>query len=257
MAGIFISYRRDDSQGFAGRLYDDLLEIFGDELVFRDVEIPLGSDFTQVLQRAIAASDLLLVVIGPAWARPGPEGCGDRLFEAGDWVRAEIEMAFQQDKPVIPVLVGDAEMPAPERLPPSLQRLSRLQAAALNDRHWEIELQALADRLRALCPALGDAGRKDSLGEPLAAVVRELGERLLERAERPRSRRPRRTWPERLWRPVRKALGTATVLAVLYVGLRLFGDTETLRQLDRFEDRLGVGWERLQGYLEAWLASRG
>lgn len=49
MAGIFISYRRDDSQGFAGRLADDLTEIFSPDLVFRDVEIPAGYDFTEVL----------------------------------------------------------------------------------------------------------------------------------------------------------------------------------------------------------------
>ena len=61
MAGVFVSYRRDDSQGFAGRLSDDLGDILGEDRVFRDIEIPVGSDFTDVLHRAIAASDLLLV----------------------------------------------------------------------------------------------------------------------------------------------------------------------------------------------------
>ena len=57
MAGIFISYRHDDSQGFAGRLTDDLSDAFGPDQVFRDIEIAVGSDFTDVLHRAIAASD--------------------------------------------------------------------------------------------------------------------------------------------------------------------------------------------------------
>mgnify|MGYP001823001046 FL=1 len=63
MAGVFVSYRRDDSQGFAGRLADDLSEILGAQWVFRDIEIPVGSDFTEVLHTSIAASDALLVVI--------------------------------------------------------------------------------------------------------------------------------------------------------------------------------------------------
>lgn len=90
MAGVFVSYRRDDSQGFAGRLADDLTDILGDEAVFRDIEIPVGSDFTDVLHRAIAASDALLVVIGRGWVQRGPGGYGDRLFEPTDWVRTEI-----------------------------------------------------------------------------------------------------------------------------------------------------------------------
>ena len=34
---IFIAYRRDDSQGFAGRIYDHLAGHFGPESVFRDI----------------------------------------------------------------------------------------------------------------------------------------------------------------------------------------------------------------------------
>ena len=36
--GIFISYRRDDSAGYAGRLYDRLTARFGGDRVFMDVE---------------------------------------------------------------------------------------------------------------------------------------------------------------------------------------------------------------------------
>ncbi len=61
MSGIFISYRRDDTQGFAGRLAHDLSRALGPEQVFSDIEIPFGSDFGEVLHRAIAASDALLV----------------------------------------------------------------------------------------------------------------------------------------------------------------------------------------------------
>jgi hypothetical protein len=37
MRAIFISYRRDDTEGYAGRLFDDLCERFGKDSVFMDV----------------------------------------------------------------------------------------------------------------------------------------------------------------------------------------------------------------------------
>ena len=108
MTGIFVSYRRDDSQGFAGRLTDDLSDMLGSDSVFRDIEIPFGSDFTDILHRAIAASDILLVVIGRHWAADSDQGYESRLFEPADWVRIEIEAALAQGKQVVPVRVGGA-----------------------------------------------------------------------------------------------------------------------------------------------------
>src|SRR5579875_2094350 len=47
---IFISYRRDDSEGEAGRLFDDLVRTFGDDSVFMDVAgINPGTDFREAI----------------------------------------------------------------------------------------------------------------------------------------------------------------------------------------------------------------
>ena len=263
MAGVFVSYRRDDSQGFAGRLADDLTDILGDEAVFRDIEIPVGSDFTDVLHRAIAASDALLVVIGRGWVQRGPGGYGDRLFEPTDWVRTEIEAALAQRKHLVPVLTGGARMPAADELPQSIRQLCVLQAAELTDRHWDEEVELLADRLRTLCPGLDTATGTVTRpvhhrGESPADVMRDIGERLLD--EVVHRRRPRITPPAMpptlttrafgaIARGLRRVVVTALLVAAVYIGLRLFGDDEVLRGLDRFEARLLVGWERLQQYL--------
>lgn len=259
MPGIFISYRRDDSQGFAGRLADDLIDLFGRERVFRDIEIPIGSDFTDVLHRAIAASDLLLVVIGRQWAAYSDEGYGSRLFEPTDWVRTEIEAAFAQGKQVVPVLVGGAEMPAADSLPSSIARLPRLQAAVLGDRHWDEGVEDLADRLRLLCPTFArEPGRDGSDAESPAEVLRELGERFMEEVV---SRRRPQVHPPRMppsfgqqlggWllRSLKKTLVAVIGLTLIYVGFRLFGDERLLAMLDNLEARLLIGWERLQDYL--------
>lgn len=259
MPGIFVSYRRDDSQGFAGRLADSLGDILGPDRVFRDIEIPVGSDFTDVLHRAIAASDILLVVIGRHWAAESEQGYGSRLFEPTDWVRTEIEAAFAQAKQVVPVLVGGAGMPGPEVLPESIVRLSRLQAATLSDRHWDAQVQGLVERLHKLCPRLAQRGPAEpERAESPAAVLRELGERVLTEVES--RRRPSirtaglpETFGRRLLRRLvgglRRMLAIVFVLGLIYVAIRLFGDEKMLGQLDGFEARLRIAWERLQVYL--------
>ena len=39
MARIFVSYRREDTAGYAGRLFDTLRKAFGPKNVFRDIGI--------------------------------------------------------------------------------------------------------------------------------------------------------------------------------------------------------------------------
>lgn len=259
MAGIFVSYRRDDSQGFAGRLADNLTDILGPDQVFRDIEIPVGSDFTDVLHRAIAASDLLLVVIGRHWAAQSDVGYGSRLFEPTDWVRTEIEAAFAQGKQVVPVLVGGALMPGPDVLPDSIARLARLQAATLSDRHWDAQVSELVERLRKLTPSLA-RGRtpEPPPAESPAAVLLELGERVFKEVEsrrRPVIRPPSLpdTFARQLFRELgkglKKLLSIMFALGLIYVGIRLFGDEKMLGLLDAFEARLLIAWERLQLFI--------
>ena len=68
MHGIFISYRRQDSQSAAGRLADSLKEHFPEAAVFRDVEtIEAGADFVDAINKALESCGVLLAVIGPRW----------------------------------------------------------------------------------------------------------------------------------------------------------------------------------------------
>ena len=68
MRAIFISYRRDDSEGYAGRLFQDLCERFGRDSVFMDVAgIEPGRDFRRVIEQQVASCGVLLAVIGKGW----------------------------------------------------------------------------------------------------------------------------------------------------------------------------------------------
>lgn len=148
MSGIFISYRRDDSRGFAGRLADALDAAFGGDFVFRDIDdIAPGADFIQAITSRLASVDVVLVVIGPDWLDARNER-GRRLDDPADFVRLEIELAVAAGKPVWPVLIDGAVMPAETALPPSLQPLARRQALTLADAAWKDDVDRLIAALR-------------------------------------------------------------------------------------------------------------
>jgi len=126
--GVFISYRRDESSHFAGRLYDRFAERLGEPRVFMDVDsIMPGEDWTEAIRGAVARCGLMLVLIGPRWGEISKEG-HRRIDSPDDPHRLEIEAAFDHDIPVIPVLLENAAIPRAIDLPDSLARLSHLQA---------------------------------------------------------------------------------------------------------------------------------
>ncbi len=148
MAGIFVSYRRSDTTGYAGRLVDELERQFPGHQLFRDVEsIEAGSDFVEAIDRALQASSALLVLIGPRWLDAVDAKGKRRLEDARDFVRLEIAAALQSGVKVIPVLVDGAQMPAEEKLPADIQRLARRQAHELTDRRWDYDVDQLFDQL--------------------------------------------------------------------------------------------------------------
>lgn len=155
MTSLFLSYRRNDSAGFAGRLADALEAEFGPGSVFRDVDdIRPGEDFVQAIHSHLDQVGAALIMIGPRWLESGPNG-QRRLDEPEDFVRREIETALASGKPVLPLLVGGAVMPADTDLPASIAGLARRQAVVLSDGNWRNDVDRLTASLR---PLLGQPG---------------------------------------------------------------------------------------------------
>ena len=151
MAGIFISYRRDDSRHAAGRLGDDLALSFGTPRIFRDVEsIDPGIDFEVALDQALKNCAVMLVVIGPRWLDIADAEGRRRLDQEGDWIRIEVSRALQRQVRVIPVLLEDTPLPAAAALPEALQPLVRRQALPLSDARWRGDLQRLVETLQRI-----------------------------------------------------------------------------------------------------------
>jgi TIR domain-containing protein len=161
MPGVFISYRRDDSSGYAGRLFDVLAGSFGPEQTFMDLDdIQGGDDFTAVIGEKVSQCSVLLAIIGDRWLTlTGADGIR-RLDAPGDFVRLEIAKALERGVRVIPVLVSGAVMPRPEDLPEVLRPLSVHQAVEVRDAHFHADAEQLIDLLQKTVPDLGARARR-------------------------------------------------------------------------------------------------
>lgn len=145
---VFISYRRDDSSGHAGRLTDALTQRLGPKSVFQDViTIGVGHDFTDAIEGALEHSEAVLVVIGPEWLAEGRSG-SSRLHDRDDFVRLEVATALALDVRIVPVLVGGAELPPASDLPDDVKALASRQAMVLRDDAWHRDVDGLIASLR-------------------------------------------------------------------------------------------------------------
>jgi hypothetical protein len=148
MAGIFISYRREDTAPWAGRIYERLAHQIDRGQLFMDVDnIAPGMDFVRVLEDQVGACDVILVVIGKDWAEAKNAKGQRRLDDPHDFVRIELEAAVKRDIRIIPVLVDGAQMPAGNDLPEGIRPLARRQAVELTHSRFGTDVQRLTDTL--------------------------------------------------------------------------------------------------------------
>jgi TonB family protein len=173
LAGIFVSYRRSDSQGEAGRLFDDLVKHFGEDKVFMDVAaIEAGRDFRKAIEEGVTKCGVLLVVMGPEWVTAKNESGTRRLDDLADFVRIETASALKRDIPVIPVLVRGTKMPTADQLPDDLKELAYRNAIELTHARWRSDIQLLTDALRRLVGDASPTGITPSVVSPPSSLGR-------------------------------------------------------------------------------------
>lgn len=140
---IYVSYRRSDSLGFAGRISDRLAAHFGTENIFTDTDsIPPGADFRQTLNAEIGRCDVMLALMGHDWVSSVDSEGRRRVDNPGDFIRAELETALAQSLPIVPVIVDGAGMPPANSLPESIQPIAYRNAAAIRqdpDFHRDVD----------------------------------------------------------------------------------------------------------------------
>jgi uncharacterized protein YecT (DUF1311 family) len=201
MAHIVISYRRADTDSFAGRIRDKIADRFGTESVFMDIDnIPFGRDFRSHIKDALGASDVVIVVIGDKWLGSGKSGHA-RILEETDPVRIEVETALQKGIPVIPVLSGDARMPKPTQLPETLKDFAFINAATVDTgRDFHPHMERVLRSIEAILQ-----GRS---AEPLVTPLNP--------ALSPEPRRP--AMPRRVGLAASAGVGAALIVAAIVWG---------------------------------------
>ena len=143
---IFISYRRDDEAGTAGRLYDHLIRVakIPRERIFKDVDnIVPGTNFVQKLNSEIASCELMIAILGRRWVGAANEDGSPRLHDINDLVRIEIETALTRSIPLIPLLIDGARWPRPEQLPTSLHLLCQQQGIEVANANFDADIAHL------------------------------------------------------------------------------------------------------------------
>jgi ankyrin repeat protein len=166
---IFIGYRREDSAGHAGRLFDRLVAQFGAAQVFRDVDtVDAGADYVEAVRQKVEACDVLLALIGPRWLSATDADGRWRLADEQDLVRVEITTALARNARVIPVLLQGATMPRASDLPGALTALARRNAVQIRDTHFDHDADEL---LRTLAPGGRHGWARRLLRWPAYATV--------------------------------------------------------------------------------------
>ncbi len=147
MVQIFISYRRDDTAGYARAVYDELSRKYGTERVFIDVDdIAAGQSFADVIRGAVSSSSVVLVLIGKRW-RGESDGATSRLDNPGDFVHLEVAAALASGAPVIPVLLDGVPMPSEVQLPAALRPLASRNAFELRATAFSADMARLMAQL--------------------------------------------------------------------------------------------------------------
>jgi uncharacterized membrane protein YhaH (DUF805 family) len=228
---IFINYRRGDSQGSAGRLFDRLLHHFERDKIFIDVDaIEPGVDFVDSLDKQVSSCSAFIAVIGQGWLAARNAAGRRRLDDPSDHVRIEIESALRRDIRVIPVLVDGASMPPPSELPASLEPLSRRNAVEIAHHRFTADCDDLAAAIkRALGIAAPSAMAPGTAAQP-AMLLQPAGPNMpapsgaqqsIDQASAQELPPAKRSWPEILFsfsgRISRKQflLGALVVIAIV------------------------------------------
>ena len=171
MREIFISYRRSESSDVTGRIFDQLKTQFGEECLFKDVDaIPIGQDFRAVIEDAVSRCVVLLAIIGREWISMRNDSETRRIDDPNDYVRLEIAAALRRGIPVVPILVSNADPPAPLDLPEPIRDLAFRQSIPVRpDPDFHTDITRLCTKIAEYLPT---ARRAPSFSNRLDAFSR-------------------------------------------------------------------------------------
>jgi hypothetical protein len=168
---IFINYRHEDMPFAASTLYRELKGRFGKENIFFDGgTLRPGMRFLEEIKSHLAGTPgAFMAVIGSRWM---PTMDAHRRRGDEDYVAKEIELALQNRWTIIPVLVNEASLPDPSKLPPAIRALPDCQVAHLRQTSLDDDVEDLSARLDEIRVGMNnEAGVPEEADVPDEAVV--------------------------------------------------------------------------------------
>jgi hypothetical protein len=157
MSKIFISYRRKDTREDSQKVYDLLIQRFGQDSVFLDLPvIDYGDDYQTRIHDAIAECAVMLVVMGPDWLTLTNEKGVRCLDQPDDIVVTEIRMAKEKGIPIIPLAVRGAAFPIEDQLPAAITFFAYCNGKALGEASFKDDLDDVI--VRKIAPLIDSHG---------------------------------------------------------------------------------------------------
>ncbi|MDH4100110.1 MAG: TIR domain-containing protein, partial [Nitrospirota bacterium] len=137
MAGVLLTYHKTDEER-ANRLGLHLANRFGRDMVLRALDETGGEKWESEVAEAMAGAEFLLALIGPHL-----QGA------SSDALRTVLAAAAAQEKVVLPVFTGVAEVPEAKDLPQEIAPLAE-KGLSLRDERWNDSLVRLIEKARDL-----------------------------------------------------------------------------------------------------------
>lgn len=154
MADIFICYRRDDTQAFAGRIFDRIAHHFGDGTTFLDVEGRKGGEFLKRLEQEASSCKVMVVLIGKQWLTLTDKSGRRRLDKKDDVVRRECQIGLGNGALMIPVTVDGAPVLGKDDLPEDIARLAAFDAVEIRHTRFRDDVEELLEIIGHKIPPL-------------------------------------------------------------------------------------------------------
>lgn len=168
---IFVCYRREDSAGHAGRLYDRLNQRFPGR-VFMDVAgIDLGTRWAEVIEQTLGSCEVAVILIGRRWLEREPSG-SRRIDDPEDSLRAEITTAIRLRLKIVPLLVAGAAVPERHELPSDVAPVVDWQALRVDDDDFDHDSSRLIKALEIQLKDEGTGPQLDSTGAKQSEISR-------------------------------------------------------------------------------------
>jgi len=137
---VFLNYRKEDSDAWAGRIHEVLANEFSEADVFMDqFSLVAGDDYPVVIQQCAVRCSAMVVLIGPRWVSIANQSGVPRLKEDDDLVHREIVAALDRQILVVPLRLPDTPVPDRYDLPFDMRDLIRSHMPVLSNRSWKVD----------------------------------------------------------------------------------------------------------------------